>query len=290
MGDFNSTCAVSGLPISVGDRVRWFFIYRMPERYQNDLVNRFSRWNPLTLPIRGTYDDYGKIENVEDDAITRIQLEWLSKTAQPLSSDTWEIEEFPHTMDSLVFACERQVLTIKHVYGDVLTAPFLVHEDIYQEAVRIGKAFGMASVFTSRLEPELRRDMKKCFEVFRLRSTDLSDALHSWHDLDSLFFREEQSLAMSLDLRTRDFPEDTWATLEEAFVNFRAFMWGMEQLRRDWMPSLRCDQNHAYKVHEQFHLKVIEVNQTKLRALEGDLEDEEEDCDESEDLGEEASV
>lgn len=61
MGCWNGTCQASGLSISYGDR-----IVLIP------MVNISSGWLSCWYPIRGTYNDYGGIENVDENFITEL--------------------------------------------------------------------------------------------------------------------------------------------------------------------------------------------------------------------------
>lgn len=287
MGSFNGTCGVSGLPIVWRDPVRWFFIYRMPERYQSSLIDRQSRWKALTLPFKGTYDDYGRIEDVEEDALTPLQVAWLSNKARAPEKDAdWlKNEGYPNTLPGLLLATERDEFVLEHVYGDVRTAPFLVHEDVYQEVLRIGLKHGPPTMFDAPDETELRRRMDLLVSFHREHAQRMKAAgsleaglLADWQrkdEIDRFFFDVENSLAVSLKLTYTEFPADTWSALEEAFVNLRGFIWGMQRLRCDWRPSLWTDQNDEYEIHEQFHLKVAEISREKFRRYQEEYGDEE---------------
>ena len=78
MGCWNETCGITQMPICAGDKVRMFFIvknnysddsYDVAHSYTTDL------WKPFGLPIKGTYDEYGRIENIEEDAMSDLLLE-----------------------------------------------------------------------------------------------------------------------------------------------------------------------------------------------------------------------
>jgi len=83
MGCFNVACSVSNLSINHCDRV--VYIPLLPNNWgirnypdhKHHLVGTHSGliysncyFNPLTLPIRGQYNDYGGIELVDQDANT----------------------------------------------------------------------------------------------------------------------------------------------------------------------------------------------------------------------------
>lgn len=68
MGSFDETCALSGLPITAGDAVRHLLLTQSPEcrggaagRFTH---GQFGRWAPRVIPVRGTYDGYGRVTDV----------------------------------------------------------------------------------------------------------------------------------------------------------------------------------------------------------------------------------
>jgi hypothetical protein len=64
MGSFASTCAVSGIPLEVGDPVRWYLLTENP--YDDNLVcYSHDMWFPRSWPVRATYNDYGSIEKYD---------------------------------------------------------------------------------------------------------------------------------------------------------------------------------------------------------------------------------
>lgn len=280
MGSFNATCGASGLPIVYGDEVQWFFIFRVPESFQHGLIDRNSRWHPLTLPIRGKYDSYGKIENIQEDALTRLQVEWLASKAQPLPENPrTEGDEYPHSLKGLVCAAERDEFSIQTHFGTAQVAPFMVHEGIYRVVIRAGltpRSFGnsrlQGNVARYQIEDALWRDMKFFLSHIRGvgKSTMSEDEWEGKKDeVDLLCFTEEKHLARNLGLRRKELPEETWSAIERAFVQLRAFIRGMGRLRRTWHPQLNVgDQDAEYFVHQDFHRLVVDFAKSRRRLEE----------------------
>lgn len=80
MGSFAYTCAVSGLPIECGDRVRYFLLTKNP--YHNGAENTCSihdLWFPRTFPLCGIYNDYGSVEEIAVNAEQEVWLEGFEK-------------------------------------------------------------------------------------------------------------------------------------------------------------------------------------------------------------------
>ena len=81
MGSFNIACGLSHLTISSGDPLvfvplepSWGSQFLESDRYSASYIvsndGAYSRWQPITIPIFGTYDDYGRLENVREDSNT----------------------------------------------------------------------------------------------------------------------------------------------------------------------------------------------------------------------------
>lgn len=73
MGCWNETCALSNLPITVGDRVRFLILLNTGAAGKSYYYN--DNYIPLCLPISGEYDDYGAVENIEVDEMTALLLQ-----------------------------------------------------------------------------------------------------------------------------------------------------------------------------------------------------------------------
>lgn len=71
MGSFNEICALSGLIIQPGDAVKVLFLTKNPYNFGKRGCYHFDQWFLRTLPISGTYDDYGKAE-FKENKITKL--------------------------------------------------------------------------------------------------------------------------------------------------------------------------------------------------------------------------
>lgn len=81
MGCWNETCGVTQMPIEGGDPVRLFLLVESP-RYRSEggiLYHSSDLWRPFGLPLKGTYDEYGRIENIQEDVLSDILLDALKE-------------------------------------------------------------------------------------------------------------------------------------------------------------------------------------------------------------------
>lgn len=78
MGSYNAACSISGLSLAAGQRLA--FIPLVKNRYLKEdklpipghmLIYPHDLLVPFCLPILGEYDDYGSVENVEENANTK---------------------------------------------------------------------------------------------------------------------------------------------------------------------------------------------------------------------------
>ena len=67
MGCFAYTCAISGLPIDSGDKVRYLLLTKNPYfSHAGSIVMPDGEWFPRTFPIKAWYNDYGSVEHIDD--------------------------------------------------------------------------------------------------------------------------------------------------------------------------------------------------------------------------------
>lgn len=78
MGSFNQVCMLSGLPITYEDPVRALLV---SEHYRATLgkatCDYSSKYLPRTFPIRGIYNDYGRLDEIKDDVFKRLWVQGL---------------------------------------------------------------------------------------------------------------------------------------------------------------------------------------------------------------------
>lgn len=97
MGCWNGTCMISHLPIECGDEIKLVIIRRNRKEdgfcgsaycYPNGI------FVPSFLPLEGTYDDYGGIENINEDWNYNIITEYIKKNFQSIKVNGKEIKNF----------------------------------------------------------------------------------------------------------------------------------------------------------------------------------------------------
>jgi hypothetical protein len=143
MGGTDVICGISHLPVQDPDPA-WFIFLRQPAwPREDDWNHQWARWVPVGLPVRGRYNFYGYLEDVEHTPVTDFVVELMSRHARPLSEDQvrgyGDLEDFPNTIESLMSACERGWLTLDLPDGDdppgvssVKVSPFYVSDPMFR--------------------------------------------------------------------------------------------------------------------------------------------------------------
>jgi len=77
MGSFNVACSISNISIGYGDDITYIPLEVSKYPYKigdgnNLLIYSHCFYSPVTLPIFGSYDDYGRIENIKRDTNVEI--------------------------------------------------------------------------------------------------------------------------------------------------------------------------------------------------------------------------
>lgn len=87
MGSCDTTCAVSGLPIGTGDKVRYFLLTQNPYEELRCREEMHGTWYPRCFPLRAKYSGYDSIEEIEDTG--PAQALWLEGLKQDLIEKGW---------------------------------------------------------------------------------------------------------------------------------------------------------------------------------------------------------
>ena len=147
MGCFNSSGFISKLPILVGDRVVCFI------GLQNEYgIDGHELWYPdsvvapFFLPVRGQYDDYGSIENVDDTPAKRFLEKYcdldiesiMNAVERCLYGDTLQknIDYWSKDGDSEESEKYKRLAKLFHDNTSVRPVLLFEHEDVYDNVTR----------------------------------------------------------------------------------------------------------------------------------------------------------
>ena len=144
MGCWNGTCMISKLPIMSGEPVVGLFLVggifsrsNVDGRsYPTDL------WSPIGLPIRGRYNDYGNIEEVEPGHEKTLKVILKKIQASPYIDPDNECHQFkmPTDIDELLEQVERGYAGYKG-YKNFQLGLALVRQEVWDFASEAGLSY-----------------------------------------------------------------------------------------------------------------------------------------------------
>lgn len=192
MGMSDVTCAVSHLPIKHGEPCRMIFL-RQQIAWDDQLTNGtwehvWAKWVPMSLPIKGVYDGYADLVKevpekgpdvpLDVTPVLKFQVESIARVALDLPPDEprsgfADLEHFPNSIESLMFACERGWLRVKLPLGrlkddeepkhrTLRVSPYYVSERAWQAMIASSEDRGIGT-WRGRLQRhhENSRDMAR---------------------------------------------------------------------------------------------------------------------------------
>lgn len=204
MGCWNETCGITQLPICYRDKVRMILIVKseLDTRVNSNVCYHYTTdlWMPFGLPLKGTYDEYGGLENIEKDIASDLLLDTLKnvvlevpdrmgysfkisdldwKTAlQFLTDEGLRIKDGPSTdLEGLIsnfqmkypdnnFSSEQSDAAdeIKKAAKNSTIQMYhmMVHEDIYQALAKNYKA--PEKIFSSMTYGNFRSKLESCVQ------------------------------------------------------------------------------------------------------------------------------
>lgn len=287
MGSFNETCGVSGLPIAWETPCRLFILrphWYLPLHYQ-------SVWEPLgVVPLKGTYDDYGKLKDPDLGPAFMLQQKTLLKAVQEFSEETQErhheiVKRYPDDPLALYELCERGVLEMDTPHGVYATAPFYVREDVYQLVIdRTSKAKNWHGQFLRQAEDIVECRLKHhelTAEYWGLlqeggeeEESKRSELMEQMVDLESRDYGHGRHEAKMLLLKERDVVKDNpelKESLRQAMIEFELFSTGLELVHAGWRPNLVRGQESDYEFHAEWHRDLSKLADEAHRHREEDL-------------------
>lgn len=123
MGSWNGTCGLTNLPITSGERAVWLPL--MSTRHPGAIYyNPSDLYMPMGFAIRGSYNDYGCIEKIDETTPAKLMLEYFKDLIK--IKELINVSENKHdkmalkTIDDLVKLVEREYLVTIDSSNDVL--------------------------------------------------------------------------------------------------------------------------------------------------------------------------
>lgn len=141
MGCWCETCGITHMPINAGDKCRVFFITQQDygtEKQGGGFSYSNEVWYPRGLPLRGTYNDYGGMDDIEEDTNSKILIDGLKNDWVPYkATHQWEKDVNPADLNVYTVMEETERNRAKVYDGDSPTRQKRMQE--WMERAQEGK-------------------------------------------------------------------------------------------------------------------------------------------------------
>ena len=295
MGCWNGSCMISGLSINVFDRV-----VAIP------MILSDGKWLPVSLPFRGKYNDYGSLEDIDENIHTKDFFNWFVKNAKkslnyedmwktscsdkPVElspgSSIWLKHQYKYSVDDDNKPIENieEVLSILEREGcrndvchlhHVEYSPFsicLVLEDVYNYVVETTELSDWVLKEYNELNDFLDKFTQPDYKIDE--KTNFTEIFKASDNLSHLCSGERY---YNLTYNINDLITDTKKEYLKIIVDHLKFRLGADQLRKPYsLPASAGSQDQNYDAIVNLNNFVNGLAQKMKKNME-DMYDEEED-------------
>jgi len=185
MGCWNETCALTHLPITYGDRAVYLPIaevahygnYKIPicYYYPSDMFQVSG------LPIRGTYNDYGTLEKVDDTSSMALTVKCFQKLLEDkkLTIEDWKDSDGPTEIKD-IYSLQELIERERLFYGGKRAIGFMaMHEEFYDaitDRILKRKLIPNNNTFKNEIEECLKKAKKNKDILEVIYKIDRSDS------------------------------------------------------------------------------------------------------------------
>lgn len=136
MGCWNGTCGLTQLAIHPGDRAVWLPLISGRHKVGTTYCHVTDLYEPMGYTLRGSYDDYGCIEDIDNTPGAQITLEYfqslITEKKFTVINDADKKHAGMKTYDDLVRLIEREHLV---TYMDRKIGHMLFHEEAFDAVI-----------------------------------------------------------------------------------------------------------------------------------------------------------
>lgn len=240
MGSFNVACSVSSISIGYGDSIAYIplEVSKHPDKIgdgNNSLIYSHCFYSPVTLPIFGTYDDYGRIEDIKRN--TNVDV----------------IET--HFGEKIESVCNSQEHDVRPV-----SSGMFIHREIFDTLVeKCSQVDEWGKKEVENGEDYLSNHFDKFVRnIQRAKKSEKKYGIYSTTGITSggwqFWLREAHNLFNFRDykeFRKIYFPQVENGELKEELIQFMKFEVGMFAVNRFYFPAMngyQCGNHYASKL------------------------------------------
>jgi hypothetical protein len=305
MGSWNETCGLSNLPITYKTPCLLFLLVKREEdRNAGGFPYPSGSWRPISLPLHGTYDDYGILEL--DASANEVFMPYIKERFLDAGMVNGDCAQFLRDVER---GKVRSPHRLSHVLPDRPIGQMLVRKDVWDYLLKVKWDRGWTNLDGStlrrdaeawiddllKLKPKLEEAPLKAFSLTSEFDMDqeakhprssVSRALYS-SACDPCVITRTPLEMMILGWGEKNMGERQEISREEAIsvliaageVSYVDALMGC--LRRAWRPQPgKGSQDTEWQLHCQFSLKIAEIAQETEKKDDDIDEDEDEDEDE----------
>lgn len=144
MGCWNATCNISHLPIQYQDKIVLILLINGSNKHTTNTCYATDNFQQFAMPIRGEYDDYGGIKNIETSLANENLIksyQYYQKIEQQGTEQFQEIEncnDFEELVNTLLDNTETYYVKSECMFHNTNMHQidyFMIHEDLYDALI-----------------------------------------------------------------------------------------------------------------------------------------------------------
>ena len=261
MGCWHETDGITQLPIHAGDQVRLFVLVKHTHWkkntgggtcYSNDL------WSPIGMPVQGTYDDYGGIEDIVENFDTEILANKLREGWVPFTDKyktVSNIKDMP--LSEMLHWIERGNGIYKYVTGEQPLGIMFMLEEIYQAMINYNPIVSHHDYENRTYEyMPLKESINQGFKNWYVKALQSYQSLKSQGEslpefrlslslMSDMFFDDYRDnacytyklVAEKLIFSETPFEDQKVQELLQSISQIKLVSYAMEEMRKMWHPQ-----------------------------------------------------
>lgn len=224
MGSWNGTCGISKMPIQYGDRVK-LVLLKPTNHYRSvstgsGFCDASDMYTPLCLPITGEYNDYGCIENIDE------QPELFDLIIKAL-----RIPDRNNIEDIIAGISNNELENISYM---------LIHESVYNIMLDITKEtpHRYDDNYTTEMHRNDSVDILINYKIGHNKIlNDMDNGIYKPLEFDKDYYNNEHYYRILPDVIRTLNDSDVLKTIKKDIVEFMIFIEAISDARMFWSPQ-----------------------------------------------------
>ena len=306
MGCWNETCGITQLPIKSGDPVVLVFIAHVGDRNRDHsgfcYIN--DQWSPKFLPIFGFYNDYGSVEDIQEDWNTKFIIERLreelvesrlsaSKAQVPAprgEPESNELDLETMTLEDVLGQIHDDRIWLPGVSGNIPLGWMMMHRWIWdhmtqnmerdwRDNLSLDQVMQGGRDYYTACQEHFKNEMSSTDEIKRLLMRHRTIAVDYNNPFYPLAERSERMDGYGLINGISAYKDLFWKHVEsglavsnpqvnaliEHMARFLTFRANMSALRKHWAPQTgKGSQSENLEMHLALHKLAVEQIEATL--------------------------